>query len=110
MKLPDNMGHYGEFGGRYVSETLMPALLELEQAYNQYKDDDEFNEELNFFLKEFVGRENPLYFAERFSEKYGIKTKEDIQKLSKAGVDAFLIGESFMRADKPGEMLNSFVN
>jgi indole-3-glycerol phosphate synthase len=40
----------------------------------------------------------------------GIKTKEDIQKLSKAGVDAFLIGESFMRADNPGEMLNSFVN
>jgi tryptophan synthase beta chain len=81
MTLPDNMGHYGEFGGRYVSETLMPALLELEQAYNQYKDDDEFNKELNFFLKEFVGRENPLYYAERFSEKYGIKTylkREDL--------------------------------
>ncbi len=81
MTLPDNMGHYGEFGGRYVSETLMPALLELEQAYNQYKDDDEFNKELNFFLNEFVGRENPLYYAERFSEKYGIKTylkREDL--------------------------------
>jgi len=81
MTLPDNMGHYGEFGGRYVSETLMPALLELEQAYTQYKDDEDFNKELNDFLKEFVGRENPLYFAERFSNKYGIKTylkREDL--------------------------------
>ena len=81
MKLPDNRGHYGEFGGRYVSETLMPALIELEQAYKQYKDNDDFNKELNFYLKEFVGRENPLYFAERFSDKYGIKTylkREDL--------------------------------
>ncbi len=81
MTLPDKMGRYGDFGGRYVSETLMPALLELEQAYNKYKDDEEFKNELNFYLKEFVGRENPLYFAERFTDKYGIKTylkREDL--------------------------------
>jgi len=81
MTLPDKMGRYGDYGGRYVSETLMPELLELEQAYHKYKDDEEFKNELNFYLKEFVGRENPLYFAERFTEKYGIKTylkREDL--------------------------------
>lgn len=81
MTIPDHKGRFGDFGGRYVSETLMPALIELEQAYQKYKDDQEFNEELNFYLKEFVGRENPLYFAERFSEKYGIRTylkREDL--------------------------------
>lgn len=71
LKTPDKLGHFGDYGGRYVSETLMPALLELEQAYQQYRNDPAFIQELNFYLKEYVGRETPLYFARRFSEKLG---------------------------------------
>ncbi len=73
MKYPDKNGHYGPYGGRYVSETLMPALLELEQAYEQYRDDPDFKNELTSFLREFVGRPNPLYFAQRLSEKLGLR-------------------------------------
>lgn len=69
--LPDEKGHFGIYGGRYVSETLMPALLELEEAYNRYKDDREFHEEFNYYLREYVGRETPLYFAERLTRRVG---------------------------------------
>jgi len=69
--LPDQMGHYGVFGGRYVSETLMPAILQLEEAYKEIKDDPKFHEELNYYLKEYVGRPTPLYFAQRMTEKLG---------------------------------------
>ncbi|MEX0998948.1 MAG: tryptophan synthase subunit beta [Thermodesulfobacteriota bacterium] len=69
--LPDQMGHYGQFGGRYVSETLMPAILQLEEAYKEIKDDPKFHEELNYYLSEYVGRPTPLYFAQRMTEKLG---------------------------------------
>ena len=69
-QVPDNFGRFGKYGGKYVPETLMPALTELENAYNQYKKDPEFEEELNLLLKDYVGRENPLYFAERLTEHY----------------------------------------
>jgi tryptophan synthase beta chain len=71
MKLPDKEGHFGEFGGRYVPETLMPALLELEEAYNRYKNDKEFKEEFTYYLRQYVGRPNPLYFAEKLTKKLG---------------------------------------
>ncbi|WP_243372364.1 tryptophan synthase subunit beta [Geotalea sp. SG265] len=71
MRLPDNKGHFGPFGGRYVSETLMPALLELEQAYNYYKKDRKFKEEFDYYLRQYVGRPNPLYFAEKLTRKLG---------------------------------------
>lgn len=71
MKLPDKQGHFGEFGGRYVPETLMPALLELEQAYQHYRHDREFREEFAYYLRQYVGRPNPLYFAEKLTEKLG---------------------------------------
>src|SRR5699024_3978250 len=67
--MPTKDGRYGSFGGRYVPEILMPALLELEQAYEEAKQDDTFKEELNYYLKDYVGRETPLYFAENLSEK-----------------------------------------
>jgi len=73
MIFPDESGHYGDFGGRYVSETLMPALIELESAYQSIKSEPSFLRERNYYLREFVGRETPLYFAERLSEKLGIK-------------------------------------
>lgn len=71
MKLPDKTGHFGQFGGRYVPETLMPALLELEQAYEHYRHDREFREEYDYYLRQYVGRPNPLYFAEKLTRKLG---------------------------------------
>ncbi len=71
MKLPDKQGHFGQFGGRYVSETLMPALLELEAAYRTYRNDREFKAEFDYYLKQYVGRPNPLYFAEKLTKKLG---------------------------------------
>jgi len=69
--LPDKKGHFGIYGGRYVAETLMPALLELEESYYRYKDDREFQQELNYYLREYVGRETPLYLAERLTRRLG---------------------------------------
>lgn len=71
MKQPDRHGHFGIHGGRYVSETLMPALLELEQAYHQYRYDREFKEEFAYYLREYVGRPSPLYFAEKLTARQG---------------------------------------
>ncbi|MCE5324635.1 tryptophan synthase subunit beta [bacterium] len=67
--LPDARGHFGMYGGRYVPEILMPALDELMETYSRYKDDKEFNEELDYYFKEYVGRPTPLYFAKRMTEK-----------------------------------------
>ena len=71
MHYPDKQGHFGAFGGRYVPETLMPALLELEKAYNHYRHDKEFREEFEYYLRQYVGRPNPLYFAEKLTKKLG---------------------------------------
>jgi tryptophan synthase beta chain len=68
---PDDKGHFGEFGGRYVAETLMPALLELEQAYLEALGDPAYQEELDYYLKNYVGRPSPLYFAQRLTEHCG---------------------------------------
>src|SRR5271169_6625700 len=68
---PDRSGHYGQFGGRYVAETLMPALLELEAAYRRLQRDQEFKREVRDHLREYAGRETPLYFAARLSERLG---------------------------------------
>lgn len=68
--LPDAQGRFGRFGGQYVPETLMGSLEDLEAGYLKYKDDPEFKAELNGLLKDFVGRETPLYFAERLTERY----------------------------------------
>ncbi len=71
MKQPDRKGHFGQYGGRYVPETLMPALLELEQAYAHYRHDREFRQEFEYYLRQYVGRPNPLYFAEKLTQKLG---------------------------------------
>src|SRR5215475_9980279 len=70
-KQPDSHGHFGVYGGRYVSETLMPALLELEQAYRRVRRDAPFQREFRHYLTEYAGRETPLYFAERLSRELG---------------------------------------
>ncbi|GAA0329137.1 tryptophan synthase subunit beta [Bacillus carboniphilus] len=69
--LPNDTGHFGRFGGRYVPETLMQAVIELEESYKQASQDPQFQEELSYYLKEYVGRETPLYFAENLSRKIG---------------------------------------
>jgi len=68
---PDEHGRFGDYGGRYVAETLMPLVLELEQAYEAAKADPSFQEELDGFLRDYVGRPSPLYFAERLTEHHG---------------------------------------
>ena len=67
---PDALGRFGPFGGKYVPETLMPALAELEAAYHRYKDEPDFQQELDGLLKDYVGRPTPLYFAERLTQHY----------------------------------------
>ncbi|MEM8543957.1 MAG: tryptophan synthase subunit beta [Cyanobacteria bacterium P01_H01_bin.119] len=67
---PDALGRFGQFGGKYVPETLMPALAELESAFDQYFSDSEFQAELQGLLKDYVGRPSPLYFAERLTQHY----------------------------------------
>ena len=68
---PNETGHYGRFGGRFVPETLMQAVIELEEAYDKAIVDEEFLKELRYYLKDYIGRENPLYFAERLTKKMG---------------------------------------
>ena len=67
---PDEFGHFGIFGGRYVAETLMPLILEVERAYKDAKNDAVFQDELNQFLTHYVGRPSPLYFAERLTNYF----------------------------------------
>ena len=69
--IPDKRGRFGTYGGRYVPETLMPALLELEREYAKAKKDRRFQSELAYYLKEYVGRPTPVYFAERLTKRLG---------------------------------------
>lgn len=68
---PDEKGKFGEFGGAFVSETLMPAVLELQENYKKIQQDPEFQKEFDYYLKYFVGRPSPLYLAERLTAKFG---------------------------------------
>jgi len=68
---PDDRGHFGQFGGRYVAETLMPALLDLEQAYSEALADSKFQAEFDYYLHHYVGRPSPLYYAERLTQHLG---------------------------------------
>jgi len=68
---PDEHGHFGIYGGRFVAETLMPLILEVERAYEAAKQDPAFAAELAYYLKHYVGRPSPLYFAERLTRHFG---------------------------------------
>ena len=68
---PDETGHFGNFGGRFVAETLMPLILDLEKAYAEAKADPAFEAELKSFHTHYVGRPSPLYFAKRLTEHVG---------------------------------------
>lgn len=67
--LPDKTGHFGKFGGRFVPETLIPALEELTAAYEKAKNDPEFTKQVEYYFDKYVGRPTPLYFAERLTEE-----------------------------------------
>ena len=71
LAYPDSHGRFGDYGGRYVPETLMPLVLRLEQAYEAARDDAEFQAELGGYLSTYVGRPSPLYFARRLTEHFG---------------------------------------
>lgn len=71
FNYPDQNGHFGKFGGRFVSETLMAALQDLEQLYNRMKDDPEFLREFDYDMAHYVGRPSPLYHATRWSKELG---------------------------------------
>ena len=78
---PDSKGQFGIFGGQYVPETLMPVLKELEIEYKKYRFDEGFWKEVNALLKDYVGRENPLYYAANISKEIGAKVylkREDL--------------------------------
>jgi tryptophan synthase beta chain len=68
---PDERGHFGQFGGRYVAETLMPLILDLEREYRAAQQDPAFQAEFDYLLSQYVGRPSPLYFAERLTEELG---------------------------------------
>ena len=70
-RLPDAAGHFGPFGGRYIAETLMPAILELEEAYRRIAPDPAFQQELARLLRDFAGRPTPLFLAERLTAQAG---------------------------------------
>lgn len=70
---PDERGHFKKFGGRFVPETLMPILIELEEFYKKVRFDKEFWSEVNYYFKEYIGRETPLYFAKNLSEELNAK-------------------------------------
>jgi len=80
-KFPDNLGHFGEFGGRYVPELLIPILEELENSFNILYDSEEFQQELSSLYQNYAGRPTPLYFCERISEEFNCKVyfkREDL--------------------------------
>ena len=70
-QLPNDKGYFGEFGGRYVSETLMPLILEVEKEYKKIKNDESFKKELNHYMKTYIGRPSPLFFAKNITEDLG---------------------------------------
>src|SRR5262245_729639 len=69
--VPDAQGRFGPFGGRYVPETLMYALRQLTEQYEQARDDPEFRRQFHYYLRQYVGRPTPLYFAERLTKEAG---------------------------------------
>ncbi|KYH33036.1 tryptophan synthase subunit beta [Neomoorella mulderi] len=71
MALPDSRGHFGPYGGRFVPETLMPALSEIEKAYREAREDPSFQRELKYYLEQYAGRPTPLYFAANLTRHLG---------------------------------------
>ena len=71
QNLPDSRGHFGQYGGRYVAETLMPALIELEQAYKEARRDTKFRSQLRSYAREYIGRPTPLFYCANLTARLG---------------------------------------
>jgi tryptophan synthase beta chain len=71
QNLPDSCGHFGQYGGRYVAETLMPALIELEQAYKEARRDTDFRRQLRSYAREYIGRPTPLFYCANLTARLG---------------------------------------
>src|SRR5215467_11320032 len=71
QNLPDSRGHFGQYGGRYVAETLMPALIELEQAYKEARRDPKFRSQLRSYAREYIGRPTPLFYCANLTARLG---------------------------------------
>ena len=71
LTVPDTHGRFGPYGGRFVPETLMHALRQLTEQYEQARQDAEFQRQFDYYLRQYVGRPSPLYFAERLTSKFG---------------------------------------
>src|SRR5262249_6940628 len=69
LSVPDLQGRFGPYGGRFVPETLMHALEQLSQAYRSAQEDSEFQKQFDYYLRDYVGRPSPLYFAERLTQQ-----------------------------------------
>ncbi len=98
IKLPDKNGFYGEFGGKYVPETLMQALIDLENAYLKIRNNKQFKENLNYLLKEYVGRPTPLFYAKRLSAALGGKIKIYLKREDLAHTGAHKINNTLGQA------------
>jgi tryptophan synthase beta chain len=85
LAFPDSRGRFGDYGGRFVPETLMPLVLALEAAYEDAKADPAFQGDLNGYLSSYVGRPSPLYFARRLSERFGAKIYLKREELNHTG-------------------------
>jgi len=97
--LPDKSGHFGDFGGKFVPETLIPALIELERAYREVKRKRDFKDSLKNLLIEYAGRPTPLYFAKNLSEKFGIKIYLKREDLCHTGAHKINIGKERVIAE-----------
>ena len=104
---PDERGHFGIYGGRFVAETLMPLILELEQAYAQAKADPAFQKEMDGHLANYVGRPSPLYFAQRLTEHCGgAKIYLKREELNHTGAHKVnnVLGQIMTKADWPARL------
>ena len=97
-------GFFGDFGGRYVPEPLIEVLDELKTAYNKYKEDSDFQKDLEYYNKQYIGRANPLYFASKLSKKYGAKIYLKREDLNHTGAHKInnTIGQALL-AQKMGK-------
>ncbi len=94
MSLPDDKGHFGVFGGRFVPETLFSALQELEEKFKEIRNDASFNAEFQYYLKHYVGRPTPLYYAKNFSERIGRGNKVYLKREDLAHTGAHKINNT----------------
>ena len=88
-------GRFGIYGGQYIAETLMNELINLEEKYEFYKKDKEFNEELNKLLNEYAGRPSLLYYAEKMSKDLGVSSKTGYQLLRENKIEHLKVGRAY---------------